>query len=298
MSILDNKDISYAYFDGNTVFALNDKDLFVTTQYKVMKNVTNPYFVRCTKIMCNGEDQLFYLCNDHKRFEDVCKSEKPSGLAEYIYKLMAALKNIHLNGFLNDGNIPEKTSFYYIDTNTREVKIVYLPLANHNYNFDLKLFKQELNSLLNKCNLGNEKSLKDFQFLLMDEHASFDLLLDYWDQTDIAKMIKSEKARTMRKVQLISRDPINKMTIQIDKKEYLIGRNPSMVDGVIPFNMSIGRIHAKIMETGNQHWIMDLNSANGTFLNGTRLSPNKPYAIMNGDIVSFAKCDFEVRVGD
>lgn len=55
------------------------------------------------------------------------------------------------------------------------------------------------------------------------------------------------------------------------------------------FEHGVSRIHAALYRTEDTLSIMDLNSRNGTFLNGQRLSPRVPYVLRNGDGVAFAK---------
>lgn len=78
----------------------------------------------------------------------------------------------------------------------------------------------------------------------------------------------------------------------IDKDIVLIGRQQSNVDFYIPSN-SIGRVHAQISVKNNRYFIRDLESKNGTLINGRRISPNRDYPIHNNDILSLA--DLEVN---
>jgi hypothetical protein len=57
------------------------------------------------------------------------------------------------------------------------------------------------------------------------------------------------------------------------------------------YRMGVSRKHGLIKqnETGDKLELWDLGSSNGTFLNGTRLNPNKPYRIHNGDEVRFGQ---------
>jgi len=51
----------------------------------------------------------------------------------------------------------------------------------------------------------------------------------------------------------------------------------------------VSRSHAKIIFDSGTFYIIDLNSANSTFLNGVRLAPQQAYAIGDGD---------ELKLGD
>lgn len=54
------------------------------------------------------------------------------------------------------------------------------------------------------------------------------------------------------------------------------------------YRMGVSRKHASLKLTDNQLNLWDLGSSNGTFLNGTRLTPHRPYPVRDGD---------EVRLG-
>jgi hypothetical protein len=51
----------------------------------------------------------------------------------------------------------------------------------------------------------------------------------------------------------------------------------------------VSRRHARISRRGNEIFIEDLNSLNGTFLNANRLVPELPYPINDGDEIQLGK---------
>ncbi|WKZ37253.1 MAG: FHA domain-containing protein [Anaerolineales bacterium] len=58
------------------------------------------------------------------------------------------------------------------------------------------------------------------------------------------------------------------------------------VDG---FAQGVSRRHAMIQRVENRYEIIDLHSSNGTFLNGTRLLPSKPYELKSGAVVQLGR---------
>ncbi|MGD8398796.1 MAG: FHA domain-containing protein, partial [Anaerolineae bacterium] len=58
----------------------------------------------------------------------------------------------------------------------------------------------------------------------------------------------------------------------------------------------ISRRHARISARGNQVFLEDLNSLNGTFLNATRLVPDLPYPVKDGDQVQLGKLVMTLHV--
>ncbi len=60
----------------------------------------------------------------------------------------------------------------------------------------------------------------------------------------------------------------------------------------------ISRRHAKIIALGDQFFIEDLGSANGTFINGQlRLKPKEPHVLVNGDEVRLGETTLKFLVG-
>jgi pSer/pThr/pTyr-binding forkhead associated (FHA) protein len=57
-------------------------------------------------------------------------------------------------------------------------------------------------------------------------------------------------------------------------------------------NGRIGKSHARIYLMGDDAYITDLGSRNGTYLNGERLKKQKAERIERGDIVSFSDEEF------
>jgi FHA domain len=59
----------------------------------------------------------------------------------------------------------------------------------------------------------------------------------------------------------------------------------------------ISRRHARITSRGGQFYVEDLGSANGTFVNGrTRLKPQEPYPLVNGDVLKFGETTLKFAV--
>ncbi len=79
--------------------------------------------------------------------------------------------------------------------------------------------------------------------------------------------------------------------IELNKKSVLIGRMEEFVDSVINC-ISIGKIHAEVLNEGGEYYLIDCNSRNGTFINETRLVPNTRKKVINNDLVRFANLEY------
>jgi pSer/pThr/pTyr-binding forkhead associated (FHA) protein/CheY-like chemotaxis protein len=88
------------------------------------------------------------------------------------------------------------------------------------------------------------------------------------------------------------------------EKRLVIGRHDRMTNfkpdvDLGPFHAEesgISRQHAALVAEQTQLMVVDLNSGNGTYLNGTRLSPNDPVPLRQSDHLQLAQLPIEVRV--
>jgi pSer/pThr/pTyr-binding forkhead associated (FHA) protein len=88
------------------------------------------------------------------------------------------------------------------------------------------------------------------------------------------------------------------------RNEFTMGRisegQPIMPDiDLSPYQAyaaGVSRLHAVIKRSGSSVVFMDLGSANGTFLNGSRLAPNEEQSLHHGDIISLGKMRIQVLI--
>lgn len=76
---------------------------------------------------------------------------------------------------------------------------------------------------------------------------------------------------------------------------FLIGKKKGAVDGQIKAR-GVSRIHGRITREGGAYYLSDLNSTNGTYLNGGRLEVNERARIRPGDQVGFADVEYQVEI--
>lgn len=78
----------------------------------------------------------------------------------------------------------------------------------------------------------------------------------------------------------------------INKTVIRIGREQQLVDYCVRNNKAIGRSHADIITRGQGYYIIDLNSKNGTYINGKIISAQQETEIFDGDHLRLANEEF------
>lgn len=87
-----------------------------------------------------------------------------------------------------------------------------------------------------------------------------------------------------------------------DRSEFTLGRTTD-AQAIMPdidltpykaYASGVSRLHTVILHEGKSVQIMDLGSANGTYLNGKRLKPNVRHPLNHGDVISLGKLKIQI----
>lgn len=90
---------------------------------------------------------------------------------------------------------------------------------------------------------------------------------------------------------LVSKEPGELATIYLTEEITVIGKLETAVDAVIPLP-TVSRIHAKIRKRDEEYFLCDLNSKNGTSVNGRMLKNEEEYCLQEEDEIDFAQARY------
>ena len=79
-----------------------------------------------------------------------------------------------------------------------------------------------------------------------------------------------------------------KLLMKMEGKMLSIGKKKEEVTLALE-DVSVSRMHARIMEEQGEYYVEDLNSTNGTFKNGLRMQPYEKRKLETGDEIKCGK---------
>lgn len=88
----------------------------------------------------------------------------------------------------------------------------------------------------------------------------------------------------------------NNERIPVDKPVFRIGKERSYADYCIGDNAVISRSHANIVTHNGEYYVVDTNSTNHTYVNGTMIQSNVETQLYNGTMIRFANEEFEFKL--
>lgn len=97
------------------------------------------------------------------------------------------------------------------------------------------------------------------------------------------------------RLRLVSQEPEKYPDLEVEGSTALLGKKRDQVDLWVGME-AVSRVHARLERTEECGFVTDLNSMNGTFVNGERLHPNEKRRLCSGDRVSFANLHYRVKI--
>lgn len=303
--LLENGQLQEMVCGSNFAYVLNNNGLFLPTEYKVLQSQSSGGFVKCMKMQYNGHVQLYYMVNALKPLSNMLPSMDADAFLVVVTNLFADIIETRSNGFLSCQNVEMSFDKVFVDPNTLKVSLIYLPLSVHLFD-DYATYESQLRSNLVKLINGISTLSSAKTMRLASDLSNGMLSLD--DLYNRLKGGKIDPAPTPTpgpapkpadvRLRIVAMSAPTRVEIEVTKDSFVLGKNASMVDGVLSFNKMISRVHCRINKSGNQYTITDLQSANGTFVNRVRLQPNQPHPIKSGDIIRLANSDFQIVISN
>ena len=304
MYTLKDNGVIYEIECGNNFgYVLEESRSFVSTDYKVLQSQTSGIFVQCMKMLYNGKLELYYITDDYRPMSTMFAGITPDILINIVVNMFGSVVEVRSNGFLSSQNIDVSWDKIFVDPSTLKVKLVYLPVNVKVFDSYAE-FESELRSsiikLINKVLTSSNTRLEKFVSDLANGSMSIESIYNKFRGANMSPLIPPSQNEYIGQVQngrtlkMVAMNAPDYFEFMIDRDEILIGKKQEIVDIVIPFNKMISRKHCKIKKNNGIYFISDEGSANGTYVNRVRVSPNQPVAINKGDIIRLANSDFQL----
>ena len=111
------------------------------------------------------------------------------------------------------------------------------------------------------------------------------------EETDYGETVVLSAGAVKGPSSLVSKEPGELATIFLERDLTIIGKMENAADAVIP-RPTVSRVHARIRKDEEEYFLADLNSRNGTSVNGRMLRANEEYQLQDEDEVDFAEARY------
>lgn len=263
-------------------FLFEKEDLFSHTGYKVLGNQQTKGIVPCCLVNMNGKNKLFYDLYSYKPLKVLLPSLDSDKYIAIILDYLNKVRQITNNGFIQIDKIGCSPDYIFVDKENRAA-LIYFPVNIEPSQDSFRIFNENVMNMVKEASEGHEN---------LDDNKLAKFSIELSNRLDV---FEGDGIRAIEAEAKLVRVGKKAQDIIIDKSEIVIGKNRALVDVVISFNPAISRKHCKIVYTNDRYHVMDLGSANGTYINGVRIKEQKLFPIEVGDEIRLANCTYVLK---
>lgn len=306
---------------GRLTVVFNVPSYYDENAFRALETQFYRGFVPCTKTAANGVITLNYDHSQLVSLYDLLPTMNATMFRSVASSLLSKINNFRENRILRCENTYLSVDRIYVDKIRYEAHLVYLPLKSDGKEDCLPYFEKKMKDSIVKMYNAYE-NLRDA--------ATANLIAEISGKAAPAPQQYSAPAPQQYAAaapqqyappappqahsyaapqqQYASPAPsAQKKTfvlcskgatpdIEINKTEFVIGKSQQRVDGVVRGSNLVSRVHCKAVIRNGECSIIDLNSLNGTFINGNKLTPGAEQRITDGSVLSVADVQFVFRV--
>ena len=84
--------------------------------------------------------------------------------------------------------------------------------------------------------------------------------------------------------------------VMINLQNFKIGKERRKVNYCVADNTTVSRLHCEIVKKGADYYVVDLGSANYTYVNGVQISPHKETLLSDRSVLKLSDEEFEFHL--
>lgn len=323
-------EVSYRRELDCNYLVLEEKEFEENYQVEMFLKNRIPGFLDCRMTRVDQDASLYYEITSRQNLRLVLE-RKRIGLSEMV-KLLKGIEKAAEMGeeyLLDTGRILLQPDYIYLDPDDWKIWLCFYPFEEGDPADSLLALAEYLLDHLDRQDSGAVTLGYEFYRMAGEENPSIRKLLEEWGESSPEKersisYLSCEEKQTEEKPQenrlaenfpewiegtpggtaclsklrepglFLRSENAGQPDLRVNKESFLLGKKKDAVDGWLKVR-GISRIHAKISREEDCYYLTDLNSTNGTFLNGGRLGINEKARLRPGDSVAFADVRYVVE---
>lgn len=288
--------------DGYVTYLLEEERVYSQTGYKMLLSDSLRSILPCTQIRFNGRRKFVYLAGEYRRLSKILPTFGENEFLEVMTELISAFLELKDHPFARACGLELAGDCIFVDHKTREVYLIYLPVGDeyeHTEWFELEaVLRNRIAEWSGKMSYSPGDKILRFLAALQEADCSLE---------EISKRFRPKKKQPVRGetkplrqrgdrlcLQYMGTD--QKLEFTITDEKFVLGRSQYRADGQISGNLRVGNVHCTIWHRDGQFYAEDMQSRNGTYINGFILKAGEHRLLHQGDILKLADSPFLVDI--
>ena len=293
-------------FEEHISYILEDNDALYSLGLKMIKRLNTDDSIPIVKVVYNNTPKILGSTEELKKLSDIYNELSQAELIKVLIKLIDSLNVINESEFLKITAVDINFNRLFFDVKTKTIKYIVLPV-NHECDFHDGFnwswqFRNTVLLLLNKIFNNIPERYNEIYSVISNMEFDYKSIISYIQNYDFnfnymntGKKNDSKKTDVTKMIlEHMGKD--GNIFFVINSPKFIIGKSRKTADGVIDNYDSISRNHCRICKKDDCFTVEDLDSTNGTMINGYKLNSYEKYYINNGDKLMLADLEFDVTI--
>lgn len=277
-------------FSDHIAYTLEGQEVIFSIGSKILEKSNRNEILSGLITTVDGHQRILYCIENETSVKDIIIQADAYEICGILEQLVALIDEVNASDFLCKEAFDINIDRIYYDKSEKSVRCIVLPF-NREYSIQgEEAWNEKFISLM--CDLLKYiygESANNYVDYIQSKENSWE------DKMVFLRKVKrrQENKNSSQKVVLRTKD--NAIYIELTEDEMILGSSDKL-KGQIKTSSSVSRSHCKVFRYMDRYAVQDLNSTNGTKVNGFKLEPEKPYYLSRGDYLQLADVELLVEI--
>ena len=284
-------------------FLFQETDSYFEMGYMILKQAKLSGMLPYKRTKLNEKEKLLFITEQFISLPNILPRLSEDEIIDVLYAVVFMTQKVEENGFMKKECIWCRYENIYYDEETRKPLFAVLPITKEFRYADgaswKKCFEETLLQIGDFLSEGKKSNFRQLIELLKSDKISIKELLEKIDALGNGMSgLLVERSREIldNQLELIYCGKEGTFGFTIASQDFIIGRDPQEADGVLQISGKVSRKHCLITKINRNYFVQDLDSTNGTVVNGTRIPPYELMQLEQNDVLSLADVDLRVKI--
>lgn len=287
-------------------FLFQEKDSYFEMGYLILEQAKLAGMLPYKRMEVNGKEKLCFLTEGLKKLSDILPELSEDETIDILYAVVFMTQRVEENGFMKKECIWCRYENIYYDMENGKTLFAVLPITQEFRYADgaswMKGYEECLLQIAGYLSERKKQRVQQLTALFQEKRIDTTELLDEINAlgngmsgllVDRPEEVPEDKKN---KLELVYTGKEGMFKFVIEEDDFLIGRNQDAADGVLQLSQMVSRRHCLITKLNRNYFVQDLDSTNGTYVNGIRIPSYELMELEQNDVLGVGDVELRVHV--
>ncbi len=284
-------------------FLFQEKDPYFEMGYMILDQAKLSGMLPYKRTKLNEKEKLIFQVAKYRPLAEILPTLTEDELIDILYATVFLTQKVEENGFMKRECIWMRYESIYFDETLRKPLWAVLPISQE-FRYAggiswLAYYEECLVKIAGFLPEEKRKRIEQLTELMKSGEISNTELLQEIDilGNGMSGMCAEQREETPdTRLELVYCGKDGTFSFTVEEDDFVIGRSREEADGVLQLSNAVSRRHCLITKINRNYFVQDMDSANCTYVNGTRIPPYELMQLEQNDVLSLANVDMRVNL--